>query len=79
MTEAQGLVVVKTIKEVTETLTGTVFPELLKGHKRDNDLAKILLDQKKSMEVLTGRITKLEEVVDNIQHKREWEDDYHTK
>ena len=79
MTEAQGLVVVKTIKEVTETLTGTVFPELLKGHKRDNDLAKILLDQKKLVEVLTGRITKLEEVVDNIQHKREWEDDYHTK
>ena len=79
MTEAQGLVVVKTIKEVTETLTGTVFPELLKGHKLDNDLAKILVDQKKSMEVLTGRITKLEEVVDNIQHKREWEDDYHTK
>ena len=79
MTEAQGLVVVKTIKEVTETLTGTVFPELLKGHKRDNDLAKILLDQKKLVECVTGRITKLEEVVDNIQHKREWEDDYHTK
>jgi hypothetical protein len=79
MTEAQGLVVVKTIKDVTETITGTVFPELLKGHKRDNDLAKILLDQKKLMEFVIERITKLEEAVDNIRHKREWDDDYHTK